>query len=60
MDLAVERRLDGGVLEKAERVIREMYKKDGRALRVEHAVTQVSPGSSVALVFQVIELCKCE
>jgi len=60
VDLTVEGKLDSSMIEKAERVIREMYKKDGQAVRVEHAVTQVSPSSSVALAFQVIELCKCD
>src|SRR5271169_6211338 len=59
VDLAVERQLDGATIERAARVIREAYRKGGQTVRVEHTVTQASPRSSVALVFQVIELCGC-
>jgi hypothetical protein len=59
VDLAVEQRLNSRMIEKAERIIQEVYRREGQAVRVEHTVTQISPRSYVALVFQVIELSQC-
>jgi len=56
VDLALDRRLNGAVLEKAGQVIGRVYGKAGRTVRVEHTATQ-TPRGSVDIVFQVVEVC---
>jgi len=58
--VAVQLRLDGDSIERAENVIQSVYKAEGASVRVEHEVTQMPPRSSVEVKFRVIELCSCD
>jgi hypothetical protein len=58
VNLSVEQRLDLASIDKAREIIRELYSKSGHAVRVEHSVNPMPP-RSVEVVFQVIELCRC-
>jgi hypothetical protein len=58
--LAVESKLDVSSVEKAAKIIRDIYKSKGSPVRVEHRINQMSSGSSVEVAFRVIELCYCD
>jgi hypothetical protein len=58
VNLAVERKLDIAAIDRAEEVIREMYRVRGETVRVEHSVRQLSP-RTVEVGFEVVPLCQC-
>jgi len=59
IDLAVERTYDPVAVAKAADVIRDLYGGAGQKVRVEYTVTQIPPGASVGVAFEVIQLCAC-
>ena len=58
VNLAVEKPLDTASLDKAKETIREMYGREGHAVRVKHSIHSIS-ARGVEVAFQVIELCRC-
>jgi hypothetical protein len=60
IDLGVEHRLNPVAVEKAADVIRDMYGDKGQKVRVEHTVTQIPPGRSLEVKFEVTQLCTCD
>lgn len=59
VNLAVENKLDVAAMDRAEEVIREMYRVRGETVRVEHTVRQSSP-RAVEVFFEVVPLCPCK
>jgi hypothetical protein len=54
--LAVEQPLNVKSIETAKEVIREMYSKTGRVVKVDHRMSQIPP-RSLEVAFEVVELC---
>jgi hypothetical protein len=57
INLAVETNLDTDSIGKAKAVLREIYRRRGHAVRVEHRVNQM-PTRSVEVAFEVVEICE--
>lgn len=57
--LTVEQQLDVTSIGTAKEVIRELYSNSGRAVKVDHRISQIAH-RSVEVAFEVVELCAGE
>ena len=58
INLAIEGRFEPAEAEKATYAIRDMYRRQGNDVRVEHSASRLHPGG-IEVAFEVVELSSC-